>query len=175
MKGKNLKVSLLYGKPVESTDGKKGYVISVNELNGRIECLICADCDEKEFTVDARNIVKIGAAVVFEDRESAINNSRPIRLGIPSFDTEGRYLGTLSDFSIEKDMLASAYIGRKKYPAADVACGDAAILKRQTRVLKSDVVKDGRIILKRGEPLTRENLLLAQNAGEYIQTNLKSI
>ena len=40
-----MKVSDLYGKKIESTACKKGYIISVNANAGRLECLICADED----------------------------------------------------------------------------------------------------------------------------------
>ncbi len=170
-----MKVSSFYGMKVESASGKCGYVISVNVNGGKLECLICADEDENEFAVDVNNIISVKNCVTFEDRESAIKSSVPLRLGKPVYDGEGMYMGTLTDFSLEKDRLCAAFVGRKKFSADDIVCGDAVIVKNKARILKSDVKKDGRVILKRGTPLTPEVLQKAQEEGEYVQTNLKTL
>lgn len=175
MKGKIKNITSLYGKAVESTAGKTGYVISVNAGSGKIQCLICADENENEFAVDVRNIVSVANKIIYEDRESAINDSVPVRLGIPGYDLNGAYLGALKDITLKGDVLGAAIIGKKKYSAADVSLGDAAIVKNIPRTLKENVVKDGRVILKRGAPLTEENLQIAREAGVYVQTNLKTI
>ncbi len=170
-----MKLSLLYGKPVKSTTGRKGYVVSVNGGNGKIQCLICADENENEFTVDVRNIISVKATVLFEDRESDIKKSRPVRLGKPVYDCEGNFLGHLSDFTVENGRINCAHVGKKKISADDIVCGDAVIVKSNVRILKSDVEKDGKIIIKRGTPLTPEVLEKACEHGEYVQANLKSI
>ena len=73
-----MKVSDLYGKKIESTAGKKGYIISVNANAGRLECLICADEDENEFAVDINSIVSVeNNKIIYEDRESAIKAAKP--------------------------------------------------------------------------------------------------
>lgn len=170
-----MKLSQLFGKPVLSSTGKRGYVISVNGGNGRIQCLICADENENEFTVDAKSIIRIDAVVFFEDRESEIMRSAPVRLGKPVYDNEGKFLGHLTDFTVENGYIGCAYVGKKKIPAEDFVCGDAVIVKSRARVLKSDVEKDGKVIIKRGTPLTPEILEKACEQGEYVQANLKSI
>ena len=170
-----MKISFFYGMKVESTAGKSGYVVGVNVRGDRLECLKCADANENEFSVDAQNILKYGEdKIIFEDREAAIRNSVPMRLGKPVFDDNGNYLGILEDFAVDCDTLTTAYVGKKKFSANELVCGDAVIVKPQ-RVLKSDVKKDGKVILKRGTPLTGETLQIAQREGEYIQANLKSI
>ena len=170
-----MRISFFYGMKVESTAGKSGYVIGVNVRGDRLECLKCADANENEFAVDAQNIVSYGEdKIVFEDREAAIRNSTPMRLGKPVFDQEGNYLGNLDDFSVDCDTLTCAFVGKKKFSANELVCGDAVIVKSQ-RVLKSDVKKDGKVILKRGTPLDNEALKIARREGEYVQANLKSI
>ncbi|MDE7453557.1 MAG: hypothetical protein K2N22_04030 [Clostridia bacterium] len=171
-----MKISLFYGMKIESTAGKSGYVISVNVRGDRLEYLKCADMNENEFIVDAQNIVSYGEdKIIFEDREAAMRASVPMRLGKPVFDGNGIYLGTLSDFSVDCDTLTCAFVGKKKFSANEIVCGDAVIVKPKERVLKSDVEKDGRVILKQGTPLNREALQIAQREGEYVQANLKSI
>ena len=158
-----MKISEFYGKKVESTAGKKGYVISVNANAGKLECLICADEDENEFAVDIKNIVSAeNNLIIYEDRESAIKASRPLRLGCAGFDEKGVYLGNLEEYTFSKNKLLKAKMG------------DIIIVKKIKRV-NADVVKDGKVIIKKGTPLTAEVLAAAETQGEYIQTNLKSI
>lgn len=169
-----MKISELYGKTVESTAGKRGYVLSVKASGNRLECLICADEEENEFTVDINSVLKFGNIIVFEDRESAIKSSKPLRLGRASFDESGNYLGNLDEYLFNGKTLLKAKIGKKNYPAAELVCGDAVIVKKIKR-LKGDVVKDGKVIIKSGTCLTDEVLSDALNQGEYVQTKMKSI
>ena len=167
-----MKVSDLYGKKIESTAGKKGYIISVNANAGRLECLICADEDENEFAVDINSIVSVeNNKIIYEDRESAIKAAKPLRLGCAGFDENGAYLGFLEEYTFSKNKLLKA---KKPSPADSVLTGDVAIVKRVKRI-KADVVKDGKVIIKKGTPLTAEVLASAEAQGEYVQTNLKSI
>ena len=170
-----MKISEFYGKKVESTAGKKGYVISVNANAGKLECLICADEDENEFAVDIKNIVSAeNNLIIYEDRESAIKASRPLRLGCAGFDEKGVYLGNLEEYTFSKNKLLKAKIGKKTYSADGILLGDIIIVKKIKRV-NADVVKDGKVIIKKGTPLTAEVLAAAETQGEYIQTNLQSI
>ena len=49
------------------------------------------------------------------------------------------------------------------------------IIKNSAQILKSDVKKGNRVIIKRGTPLTPEILDKARKKGEYVQTKLKTI
>ena len=167
-------VSEIYGKKIESTNGKKGYVISVNATGGVLQCFICADENEKEFAVDVKNVISVGEKIIYEDRESAIKASKPLRLGRAGFDDKGKYLGVLEDYSFKGNKLCKIKIGKKNYPAEGVTCGDVVIVKRAKR-LKYDVVKDGKVIIKKGTKVTDSLLKSAEEMGEYVQTNLKSI
>lgn len=167
-------ISELYGKIIESTAGKKGYILSVNGRAGRAECIVCADADENEFTVDFRDVISAGAKVVYEDRLTAIKNSRPFKIGLAGFDEEGKYLGLVEDYVFEGTSLISAKIGKKNYPAERLVLGDAVIVKKAKR-LKSGVEKNGKILFKKGVLVTDEVLKKALEEGEYVQTNLKTI
>ena len=59
-----MKISEIYGKKVESTSGKTGYVVSCNGAAGKLVCLLCADEDENEFYIDVKNIVSDRKSVV---------------------------------------------------------------------------------------------------------------
>ena len=169
-----MNVSLLYGKKVVSTEGRKGYVISVNAAGGKIECLTCADEDENEFYIDMKNVLKIDDVILFEDRERAIKNAKPVRLGRASYDDSGIYLGNLEDMSCSGKKILKVKIGKKSYAPATLIYGDVIIAKK-TKKLKSDVIKEGVIIIKKGTPVTDDVLDKAEKEGEFIQTNLKSI
>ena len=169
-----MKISEIYGKRVESTTGKNGYVITVKANGKRLECLICADENESEFTVDINNVVKFGETIIFNDRESAIKSAVPLRLGRASFDEGGKYLGNLEEYLFEGNTLLKAKIGKKNYPAEELVCGDAVIVKKYKR-LKGNVSKEGKIIIKSGTYLTDKVLDNATLHGEYVQAKMKSI
>ncbi|MDE6505491.1 MAG: hypothetical protein K2L42_06455 [Clostridia bacterium] len=169
-----MNISELFGKKIVSTQGKVGYIISVYGGAGRVECLLCADAEENEFTVDVKNIVSLGEKVIYEDRESAIKSAKPLRLGRAVFDEKGIYIGDVEDYIFAKDKPLKAKIGKKNYPAEGLVCGDVVIVKN-TKRLKSDVLKNGKVIIKKGTSVTSEVLLKARENGEYVQTNLKSI
>ena len=169
-----MNVSQFIGKKVVSTQGKTGYVLSVNGGNGRVECLACADEDEKEFLIDVKNIVSAGEKIVFDDRAGAIAAAKPLRLGRAGFDESGAYLGEICDYIFKGNALLKAKIGKKNYPAERLVCGDVVIVKH-VKKLTCDVVKDGEVIFKKGTPVTKALLKKAQALGEYVQTNLKSI
>lgn len=170
----NMNISDFYGKSIESTSGKKGYVLSVNVIGEKVECLVCADEDEKEFTVDFKNIVSTGYKIVYVDRAEALKKAKPVKLGRAGFDCEGNFLGFVEDISIKGGKLLKAKIGKKYYPAETLVCGDAVLAIRGKK-LKSDVIKDGKIIFRKGTAVTEEILKKAEAVGEYVQTNLKSI
>lgn len=169
-----MNISELFGKKIVSTQGKVGYIVSVNGGAGRVECLLCADAEENEFTVDVKNIISLGEKIIYEDRESAIKSAQPLRLGRAVFDEKGIYIGDVEDYVFIKDKPLKAKIGKKNYPAEGLVCGDVVIVKN-TKRLKSNVTKNGKIIIKKGTAVTPEILLKAQENGEYVQTNLKTL
>lgn len=170
-----MKLSSFYGKSVISTAGKEGYVISVYAGENKISCLICADENEKEFTIDVNNIKCVRDKIVFYDVKKVLKSGKPLRLGKPAFDCSGTYIGKVNDFTVDNFALKYAHVGNKKFSANDIVCGDAVIIKNSARILKSDVKSGGKVLIKRGTPLTPELLQKAKKKGEYVQTNLKTI
>lgn len=169
-----MKISSVYGQEVLSTEGKRGYVLSVHAEGGKIGCFICADENEKEFVLNIEDVVKFGEPIIFREGNGETRIMPPVRLGRPVFDEKGVYLGALEDFTFNGSKLINAKIGKKNYPAEGLVCGDAIILK-SGRKLRYDVTKDGKIILKKGTALTAEALEIARTAGEYVQASLKSL
>ncbi len=170
-----MKITDILGKICESTTGKKGYVIGVTESDKKLDCLICADGNEREFIVDMKDVIRVRDSVLFAGSAQREKSGAPVRLGKPVFDGDGAYLGRLTDFTVKKGVITFAHAGRKKFPAENIVCGDAVIVKYGSGVLKSDVKKDGRVIIRRGTPVTRDVLDRAQKEGEYVQTKLKSL
>lgn len=170
-----MKISDFCGKRVISKNGRQGYVLAVCQSEGRVCGLVCADEEEDEFTIDIKNVIKIANVITFDDRESMLKHSKKIILGLPGFDSNGNFLGTLRDFYVTKDKIKDAVIGKRKYPAEEIIFGDAAILKPDANVVKKDVIKDGKVLFKEGTPVTDKVLSSAEDKGEYIQTRLKPI
>ncbi len=169
-----MKISALYGKRAVSTAGATGYVIAVNAAGGKLTGFVCADENEKKFTINA-NAVKSVKSILIYHEQPAENAGENLRLGKPVFDCDGKYIGKLTDYTVEKNVLRWAHVGNKKFSADDIVDGDAVILRNSARILKSDVKKNGKVILKKGTPLNAETLEKARAKGEYVQANLKTI
>ena len=170
-----MKISLLFGKKVESASGKPGYILRVNAVGNNITGFTCADEDEREFDIPVRNIKSIKNTVTYSSADRHEGNARSLTLGRSVFDCEGNFIGNLCEIVTEKYRIISFVVGNKKFSADDVICGDALIIKNSVKFLKSDVKKSGRIIFRKGTPVTDEIALKAQKAGEYVQTNLKAM
>lgn len=169
-----MKISTLYGKIAESQDGVRGYVVSVNADGGGTVTLKRADDNEREFTVDGKNVKFSGDKIIFGGANVGLSSSRPVRLGRACVDENGLYLGNLEDFTVCGGKLVKAKIGKKNYPAERLVLGDVIIVK-PCKKIKADVTKDGRVILKKGTYLTDEALATAEAEGEYVQANLKTL
>lgn len=169
-----MNVSEFLGKIAESADGKRGYVISVNTYDGGKIYLKCADENEREFSVDFKDAIYTGDKILFTVSNTCLPLAKSLRLGTAAVDENGTYIGVIEDFSIKEGKISKIKIGKKNYPAECVTLGDVAIIRRVERI-KSDVKKNGRIILKKGTCLTDETLAAAQDAGEYVQTKLKTL
>ena len=170
-----MKVSELFGKKVESASGRSGYILRVNVIGSDITSFTCTDEDEQEFDIPVKNIKSIKNTVTYSYAGRHGGNERSLTLGKPVFDCEGNFIGYLTDMITQKFALISAVIGNNKFSADDIICGDAVIIKSHVKLLKSDVKKNGRIIFRRGTPVTDEVAKKAQLVGEYVQTNLKTI
>lgn len=170
-----MKISWLFGKRVESAFDRSGYIIRVNCVGLDITSFTCADDDEQEFDIPVQNVTSIKNTVTYTHSGKRDNAEKSLRLGRPVFDSEGLFLGKLTDLTAEKYTIAWAHVGNKKFSADDLIYGDGIIIKNTVRFLKSDVKKSGKIIFRKGTPLTGEIAQKAQLAGEYVQTNLKSI
>ena len=170
-----MKLSVLFGKKVESASDKSGYVIRINAIGNSITSFTCADADEEEFDIPVKNVKSVKNAITYSYAGTHGGAEKSVTLGRPVFDSEGTYIGKLTDISFEKYEIAYVFVGNKKFSADDVICGDAVIIKSNVRFLKSDVKKNGKVVFRRGTPLTEEVAAKAQLIGEYVQTNLKTI
>lgn len=169
-----MKISTFYGKKISSRAGKDGYVLCVYAEGAKLCRLVCADEGERKFEVDFKNLTVTKNRLIYKEGKPEVCGL-PLRLGKPVFDYEGNYLGKLTDLSFEKDELTFAHVGNLKFSVNDIVYGDAVIVKNSARILKSNVKKNGRVLIKRGTPLTPEIILKALKNGEYVQTNLKTI
>ena len=169
-----MKISQLYGKKVESLSGESGYVLRVNARGRDVTGFTCVDGDETEFDIPVTNIRNIKDTVTFSCA-GAHSKETSLALGKPVFDCGGNLVGKLTEIIIEKYKIVSYFVGNKKFSADDIIYGDAVLIRSGVRFLKSDVKKNGKTIFRRGTPLTDEIAKKAQLAGEYVQTNLKTI
>ena len=170
-----MKISQLFGKKAESASGRAGYILRVNGIGNDITSFTCVDSDEQEFDVPVKNVKNIKNSLTYSYAGKHGGSERSLCLGKPVFDCEGNFIGRLNDIITEKYRIIYIVVGNKKFSADDVICGDAVIIKNTVKFLKSDVKKNGKIIFRRGTPVTDEVAEKAQRVGEYVQTNLKTI
>ena len=170
-----MKISWLFGKGVESVSGRSGYILRVNAVENDITSFTCVDNDEQEFDIPVKNIKSVKDSVTYSYAGKIGGAEKSISLGKPVFDCEGNYIGKLTEIITEKYKIVSVFVGNKKFSAEDIIYGDAVLIKSSVRFLKSDVKKNGKVIFRRGTPLTDEVAQKAQLVGEYVQTNLKTI
>ncbi len=168
-----MKLSEFFGKRIFSVAGKEGYVIGVGVQDGAIY-LNCADCDEREFTVDMQCVLSVRECIIFNGFTARPQNAVPVRLGRACFDTQGRFLGGLADMTLAGGKFKSARIGKKNYPAEAIVSGDIIIVKDMPR-LSLPVEKEGKTLFKKGAFVTPDMLDEAAAHGEYVQTRLKSL
>lgn len=168
-----MKLSQIFGKRIKSAVGREGYVVSVN-AEGLSLFFVCADEGEREFTVDMQSVISLGDSILYDGKVCGKTAAVPVRLGRASFDMRGNYLGNLEDFTVLGGKLKTAKIGKKNYPAEGLILGDVIIVK-DLRRLKSNVVKGGTTLFKKGAYVTDDVLSEAAAAGEYVQTTLKTI
>lgn len=123
-----MKVSSIYGKKILSTEGKEGYVISLN-AEGQSLFLRCADYNEREFFVDMGSVISISDKIIYNGTECVNLNAAPLRLGRAGFDMRGNYIGNLMDVTITCGKLKTAKIGKKNYPIEGLILGDIILVK----------------------------------------------
>ena len=170
-----MKVSVLYGKRITNAEGIRGYVLGVNAREDKLACLVCADGNENIFAVDFEKIKSVKERITFSGECTAQPAGEALRLGKPVYDCVGNFLGTLTELTTEGNKIKFAHVGKIKFAYTDIINGDAIIVRNSARILKSDIVKNGRVILKRGTPVTDAVLDKAAKRGEYVQTSLKCL
>lgn len=132
-----MKISELYGKQVESEDGKtKGYVLGVSCDGDRIEFLLCSDQNEKEFFIEVGCIKSVGEKIIYEDALSKLKRTRLLRLGKASYNGSGKFMGHFEDCECNDFVLQTAVIGKKKYDFNRLICGDVILIKDKDRAEK---------------------------------------
>jgi len=169
-----MNISKLYGKPVVCADGGRGYVLSVYEEDGNISCLNCADEEEREFVLPADDITSFKGGIKFRGKKRKRANGNMLRIGRGCFDERGNYLGKLNEINFTGKKLISIKVGSYLFPVDCAIFGDVIIIKR-TPALKEDVIKDGKVIIKKETNLDEKTQDLAASAGEYVQARLKSL
>lgn len=169
-----MKLSELFGKTVLSDEGRRGYVLGVNVLDGRLAYLRCADEEEREFVIETGDILSVGKEIVFRDFKSVKKKSTPLSLGKACYDLFGRYLGYLKEVEFKNNRLFRLKIGSKNYAADTVTIGDAIIIDERKK-LKDSVLSNGKIIFSEGQVVNDDILSIAKDSGEYVQTRLKSL
>jgi sporulation protein YlmC with PRC-barrel domain len=90
------KVSQIFGKSVISSSGKEGYVLGFIRDKNQITALICADENEKRFSILPEKLE--GDKIFYDKKIATCSGGKGISLGKPAFNLSGKYLGKLYDY-----------------------------------------------------------------------------
>ncbi len=113
----------------------KGVAISLKTY--RVKYLLCASStangNSVDFAVNVSAISAISDGIFLSSlRPVYPKNCTRFFLGLPAFNTEGVFLGTIDDMDMEDFLLREIFIGKNTYvPTAISACNDAVIFKKQ--------------------------------------------
>ncbi|MGN0804728.1 MAG: hypothetical protein ACI4MS_05040 [Candidatus Coproplasma sp.] len=137
-----MKISQLYGKKITATNNaKQGVIFAVSCHKKAIDGYICFDENEKEFFANAKNSHITGDVVTFENLGKESKDSFRLRLGLPVYNQDGKFLGNLCDCIIKGGVITGAVCGNKRLPFCDLTFGDAVILK-DTRTQSELIAKN---------------------------------
>ncbi len=125
-----MKVSQLYGKRIESADKKThGVILAISCAENAIEGYICFDEQENEFFASAVGSRNLKDKVTFKNGGKEGKNAYRLRLGLPVFSQDGKFLGNLSDCTVKGGKLSSVCCKAKQYPVSRLSISDAVIIK----------------------------------------------
>ncbi|MGN0812915.1 MAG: hypothetical protein ACI4MQ_05375 [Candidatus Coproplasma sp.] len=134
-----MKISTLFGKIIESEDKKKhGVIMAISCAKNVIEGYICFDENEKEFFVSASGTRVLKDKVIFKWLSREEKTSSRLRLGVPAFSQDGKFLGNVTDYSAVSGRICAVFICNKKYSAENLSVSDAVIVKQ---IVKQSVEK----------------------------------
>lgn len=135
-----MKISNLYGKRIESEDKKKhGVIMAISCADNLIDGYICFDEDEKEFFAQADGGKVLKDRVTFSKVGKENKNSFRLRLGIPAYSYEGRFLGNVSDYSVVGGRLNVVFIANKRFSTKNINVSDAIIIKPSTQKTQAEI------------------------------------
>ncbi|MGN1104784.1 MAG: hypothetical protein ACI4QI_07945 [Candidatus Coproplasma sp.] len=135
-----MKISSLFGKKIESADkNKHGVIMAISCAKNTIEGYICFDENEKEFFASAYGAKVLKDKVTFKWISREESTSSRLRLGVPAFSSEGKYLGKVADYSAVSGRICSVFIGNKKFSAENLSISDAVIVKPSLQKTQAEI------------------------------------
>lgn len=139
-----MKVSNLLGTEILSEDKKmRVTVMSVCHAKNEIEGYICFNERQNEFFIERLYISK-NKQVYFKEAKKAKAKQGKLRLGLPAYTHQGKYLGRVEDYFICGTRLSKVKINSRQYDADCVSVGNAAIVndtaaKAQAEIAAKDM------------------------------------
>ena len=135
-----MQLTTLIGKQVLTPAGEKlGYVLAVNparDMKG-IACFLCADEDEEEFYLPARNVLSYSDALIANRSRSSSPTGIPCPLGKTVFSHTGGFLGTLGELLVgdgaDPLFIVHGEGAKLTLPLSRVSIGDALIVYPEGR------------------------------------------
>ena len=139
-----MKISKLYGRRIEGSDGRAdGTILGVDFDGTKICGILAADDEQREFYVAADDLVlKRNASYKTATKKPASFNG--LKLGRAAYSEDGIFLGYLEDITTDNLTLSKAKIGAKSYSFDSLIMGDVIIVrgKRYAEIAAKDMFID---------------------------------
>lgn len=127
-----MKATRIFCMQIASEDKKKrGYIMAVSCVKNMIEGYICCDERENEFFAESAGVKFSENSATFLLTGKENKKGYRLRLGLPLYTDDGKYLGLIEEFTIKGNRIVSAHVGKRKFAFERLIFGDVVILKSE--------------------------------------------
>ncbi|MDE6690530.1 MAG: hypothetical protein K2K04_01025 [Clostridia bacterium] len=125
-----MKASEIYCMKIASKDKKKnGYILAICCVKDMIEGYICCDERENEFFAESAGVKFSTDSATFSVTGKENKKGYRLKLGVPLYSDNGKFLGYIDDFTFKGNRIAFAHVEKRKYAFDRLVLSDVAILK----------------------------------------------
>lgn len=134
-----MKVSNLLGIEILSKDKKmRVTVMSVCHAKNQIEGYICFNESQNKLFIERLYVGK-DKQVYFNEFKKVRKKYKSLRLGLPAYTNQGKYLGRVEDYLICGTHLSKVKINSRQYNANYITLGNAAIVNVATQKTQAEI------------------------------------
>ena len=115
------------------TKKNRGYILAITCDKNIIEGYICCDEHENEFFAESAGTKFSTGSATFLLTGKENKKGYRLKLGVPLYSDDGKFLGYIDDFTFKGNRIALAHVGKRKFAFDKLVLNDVAILKSDDR------------------------------------------